>query len=192
MSAPTREDCAYAAFYCEENVWQLARRKDLAPGARAVIFISNPRRSVAMWNQQVSPPGQPVVWDYHVVLAVQDELQTLIYDLDARGAFPCAASEYLQDSFPVPERLPAYLQPWFRVVPVDELLARFSSDRSHMLDESGEYRAPVPPWAPIRPPGAPATTLMRFVDPSDGIAGEGYDLDGLRAWCGPAGGGLSS
>lgn len=192
MSTLDREACAYAALYCEENVWQLAQRPDLAPGERHAVFVSNRSKSVAMWGQRASELAKPVVWDYHVFLAVQDDLRTLIYDLDARADFPCAAEAYLQAAFPFPDRVPESLQPTFRIVAAERLLSTFASDRGHMLDEAGMYRAKPPPWPLIRPPGAPASNLMRFVDMADDIAGIRRDLSGLRQWCAPSDVGLST
>ncbi|MEM8997034.1 MAG: hypothetical protein AAGF23_19780, partial [Acidobacteriota bacterium] len=57
-----RETVAYAANYCEENVWQLSRHPQLPSGVRYVIFISNPERTCALWCQRAAPEaGAPVV-----------------------------------------------------------------------------------------------------------------------------------
>ena len=175
------QDCAYAAFYCEENVFHLLARDDLAPGDRYAVFISNPHRSCALWGQQQAQPKEPVVWDYHVVALVKDSLQARIYDLDARFGFPVPAADYLDGAFPLGDQIPLEFRPRFRVVSADELRASFASDRSHMLVD-GAYRAPVPPWPPIRAPGAPASTLMQLVDTEAEYVGQCFDLSGLRAW----------
>ena len=39
--------------------------------------------------------------------------------------------------------------PRFRVIPADDYVARFSSDRSHMRRADGSWIAPPPPWPPI-------------------------------------------
>ena len=52
-----------------------------------------------------------------------------------------------------------------------------ATDRSHMLDASGHYRVPPPPWPAI----GTGTNLMRLVDLDDPIAGEIVALSELPA-----------
>lgn len=61
----------YTAYYCEENVYWLAQEPALAAHRREVVFVSNERRACAVFDQRAAAtPSAPVVWDYHVVLAV--------------------------------------------------------------------------------------------------------------------------
>lgn len=161
----------YQPFYCEENVWWLLRDR----GDGSAIFISNEARAVAVWQQRVAPPDRPVVWDYHAVALAEG----LVFDLDSRLGVPVSLEDYLAASFLPLAPQAAHFAPRFRVVPAAELFARFTTDRSHMRDPGGGWQKPPPPWPPPTAPGE-AMNLMRFVDPSDPIAGEIFDLDGLR------------
>ena len=169
------QDPPYAARYCEENVWQLGRR---ATGRSAwAVFVSNPERSVALWCQRASPrPDGLVVWDYHVVLAVDDE----VWDPDCMLGLELPRERWIDVTFPENERVPEALRPRLRVVPLEQYYARFSSDRSHMRSVGGEWLAPPPPWPVIRPPGSVPTNLMRFVDMEAEFVGEVLDLDPFR------------
>lgn len=180
-----REDQDYAACYCEENVYRLAGHPALAGYARHVAFVSNHGRSCAMWAQQLAAQdGLPVVWDYHVILFVQAGLRRWVYDLDSTVDFPVEARAYLEASFPFADRLPEVYAPRFRVVEAGRLFAVFSSDRSHMRDDDGTFRAPPPVWPAIRPAGAPPTNLDRFVDTEAEFEGRCFDLAGLYGWIG--------
>jgi hypothetical protein len=173
-----RADCAYTAFYCEENVFHLAARPELAELERWAVFISNPAQACPLWQQRAAPEGRWVLWDYHVVLVVRDAgLQ--VYDLDTRLDFPTGLEAYLAATFPFVARLPADLAPRFRVVTAPELAATFASDRSHMRDGRGRFRKPPPAWPAIRAPGQPPTNLMRFIQMEVPFVGEVRDLESL-------------
>ena len=128
-SASTLPDCSnsvYTACYCEENIYWLIKRFLTPSGEQQwdvfSVFISNPTRTVTdmneeyvrilkfitqvgLWNQQVgSSRDMPVIWDYHVVLALRERPQvhsqwqsccltrgrdTWIYDLDTCLPIPC-------------------------------------------------------------------------------------------------------
>ena len=154
----------YQPFYCEENVWHLAAEMR-GRGAR-VVFISNENRVCALWKQRV---GDPVVWDYHVVLWCDG----MIYDRDSRLPCPVALEDWIAGTFPIP--LPEHFAPLFRVVDADRFLDVFASDRSHMRTEKG-WQKPPPPWPPI---GA-GMNLMQFVDMRGEYEGVVVDLGGLR------------
>jgi hypothetical protein len=162
-----RASLEYQPFYCEENVWHLARRFEGRPAK--VVFISNAQKTCALWQQRAAEPGLPVIWDYHVVLSAA----RMIHDLDTRLPFPSPAREWIDGTFPLP--LPEELAPRFRVVSAARFVEVFASDRSHMRDAGGAYRASPPPWAPI----GIGSNLMRFADMSDGFEGEVCALDGL-------------
>ncbi|MEL6186696.1 MAG: hypothetical protein AAFU79_18910 [Myxococcota bacterium] len=178
MSAPRR----YHPFYCEENAWWLLQEGALPDPAWA-IFITNTSRQVAMWGQRTAPPGQPVVWDYHVVAASGAPGEMLIWDLDCRGGAPLSGLEWWAASFPVLP--PPDLAARFRVVPRDVLASRFASDRRHMLSADGLWSAPPPPWPCIRGPEATHEehSLPAFLDlESHPDLGEVRDGTGFRAW----------
>lgn len=96
-----RDEMTYTAQYCEENIYLLAKslhsegRDDRQSYA---VFISNPHRHIALFNQRASQaPHLPVIWDYHVVLLSAEDCQMLdgdltvnIWDYDTRLRFPCS------------------------------------------------------------------------------------------------------
>ena len=165
----------YQAFYCEENVYHLAQEPIVASRARAVVFISNPTRRTAMWNQRAAgEPGQVIIWDYHVILLVEDPWE--VWDLDTHLGCPIPAEDYLQESF-TPHIPPQYL-PYFRLVDADLFAASFASDRAHMLTGRGSYQRPPPPWPCIGVPDR-EPNLMRFVDVTAPYLGEVLDLAAL-------------
>ncbi|PIL30513.1 hypothetical protein GSI_07213 [Ganoderma sinense ZZ0214-1] len=78
---PLPSGSVYTSCYCEENIYLLAQNflaeahtqasRGLAwPWELYVVFISNRRKTVALWSQRLRAP-QVVVWDYHVVLVLR-------------------------------------------------------------------------------------------------------------------------
>jgi protein N-terminal glutamine amidohydrolase len=182
---------AYAAFFCEENIWHLCAHPHAATAERRVLFISNAERRVVMWGQRVATdPERPILWDYHVVLLLRWGAGAWqVWDLDARGSPLRPAREWLRDSFGGSELLPANFAPCFRMVEGDEYRRHLRSDRSHMRLADGTPLQPPPPWPEIvgEPPAcAPVddgSNLERFIDTEDpGFLGELFDLAGLRRW----------
>ncbi|MDP2341683.1 MAG: hypothetical protein Q8O67_12060 [Deltaproteobacteria bacterium] len=166
----------YAAFFCEENVWQLAHNPHLPVpiAARHAVFISNERRTVAMWSQRAAVVD-PVLWDYHVVLLADG----VVVDVDCTAGAVLPVHEWVAASFRA--EVPAEARPRFRVVDAATFLQVFSSDRSHMVDDGGRSVKPAPSWpAPWQP--ARGMNLMRFVDLDDDVAGFVCDLPGLLAF----------
>ncbi|HJL42790.1 MAG TPA: hypothetical protein RMG48_15900 [Myxococcales bacterium LLY-WYZ-16_1] len=154
---------SHQPFYCEENVWKMFERRPRPNGV--VLFISNPARAVCMTEQRAASPGSPLVWDYHVVGLRPKEMERAwtVHDLDTRLFFGIRLESYLARSFP--SNLPHPFQPAFRWIPSAVFVERFWSDRSHMLDEHGRYRAPPPLWR--APSGSergsmPLRELLRF------------------------------
>lgn len=167
----------WVPFYCEENVFHLCREPLLEGRPRAVAFISNPAGAVAMWNQRAArQPGEAILWDYHVVLLVQEPWE--VWDLDTTLGLPVPAAEYLARSFH--RGLPAELMPRFRVVDAAGFLETFASDRTHMRSPDGTYQSPPPPWPPIGVPDR-EPNLMRFVNMTEPFVGELLDLAQLSA-----------
>ena len=175
----------YQPFYCEENVWWLSRDPAVGPGPRWAVFVGNPGRQCALWEQRLGPPGAPVVWDYHVVLVHRAPGGPQVWDLDSRLPCPSPAARWVRRTFPI--TVPEAFRPWFRVVPADAYGRLFSSDRRHMRDERGRLRAPAPPWPPIRAEATGPHTLDAFMVPGEG-PGEVYDKRGFERWLatGPA------
>ncbi|GEM_PF-472462 len=136
----------YQPFFCEENAWWLCAEPALGDGPRAVLFVSSARGACPLAAQRAVPPGMLCWWDYHVV--VLDALAR-IWDLDTRLGLPVSAADWLHQTFPSIERLPADLMPWFRLVPAAAYRAQFASDRSHMRTAGGGWCQPPPAWPPI-------------------------------------------
>lgn len=168
----------YTPYYCEENIWWLCQEPRCHAARREVVFISNELRACALFCQRAAPaPDLPVLWDYHVVLAVHRERGVEVWDLDSTQGAPLSASDWLALTFGPAARLPEELHPRFRVVDADAYLAAFSSDRGHMRGPDGSWQAPPPEWPCI---GQGEPTLARFVDVGSPFVGEVLGLDALR------------
>lgn len=166
MEFLSRTACPYTAFFCEENIWQLADRlvaQGIAPEHLQVLLFSNPWQSVYLLNQQAAKPSCAVLWDYHVVLLLEDADRRLVFDPDSRLPFPVDCDDYLRRTFPAQATLPPRYRTLVRRIPGAAYLARFASDRSHMRGRLPETE--FPGYAAIQPPpGAPRTTLDEYRD----------------------------
>ena len=178
--SPGRGALRYAAYYCEENIWQLCAHPELQTRDARVAFVSNPNRSCALWAQRAaSQPGAPVVWDYHVVLLARDSAEWMAWDLDTLVGLPVPASQWLAHTFlPLRDQY-SYLAPRFRLLEPAAYRAGFSSDRSHMLEPDGSWKRPPPSWPAIVTPDAPS--FLRWSEMSESDPGC-LTLDGLRAF----------
>lgn len=175
MSAAGHDQRRYAPFYCEENVWHLAK-EGVGGDPSFVVFISNPQKSCALWAQRsASSADMPVLWDYHVILVSAPSDGALVWDLDTRLGFPVRLRDYLDGTFPYGEALRETLLPRFRVLPAATYVERFASDRSHM-HEGDDWRAPPPEWPTI----GEGMNLFDFVDTEREFAGEVGGLPWLR------------
>lgn len=172
----------YAPCYCEENIWHLAQHDALAKFDRWVICIANHRRACAFWCQRNAPdPREPVVWDYHVVLAARVDHTIVIFDLDSTLDFPVAARKYLDHTFPTAAQIPPPFAPLFRVIPADQFTASFASDRSHMRTADGGFIKPPPLWPEIHA-AQEQMNLDRFIDMRAEFIGQVLDLDEFGEW----------
>lgn len=168
----------YQAYYCEENIWQLAKKYTEKNNYKSfVLFFSNPQKKVELWYQQSS--GNillPVTWDYHVVFLAQEESKVWkVYDLDTFLNFPVEASSYFNKTFPRTEEDYTKLDivPQVRVIKVKEYLTNFSSDRSHMKDQNGDFLAQPPTWDIIF---KKENLLPSIIDFEQEILGKVYNL----------------
>jgi protein N-terminal glutamine amidohydrolase len=162
---PIRENARYAAYYCEENVWHLAQEPELEGKPTCVIFVSNSEQKCVFWHQRTQRiEGTPVLWDYHVVLAVH-EPTWVVYDLDSTLPWPTPLDLYLERTFRG-GRVPDEFAPRFRVVPKATYVSMFASDRSHMKTPAGTWTHAPPAWPPIQSAES-SMNLPRFwrVDP---------------------------
>ena len=161
-------------YYCEENAWHLCQEPFFGDQKRHVVFISNLKRKVPMWNQRAGC-GKPVVWDYHVVVLAENSAE--MWDVDTELGIPIHLFDYLDGSFH-PE-IPECYQPCFRLVPSDLFVEVFASDRSHMQRADGSYSKPPPSWPRIGKSGT-IPNLMQFIDIKETFVGDVLSLDELR------------
>ncbi len=142
----------YTRLFCEENIWKLiAFLNDAGQSATHyipidVLFLINPQRSVAIYQQKAVTEGQLMIWDYHVILSARHESGTsqqpiVIFDFDSRLPFPTPITDYFNATFANWHVLPDTLRPQIRSIPANEYLQGFDSDRSHMkgLIKDSEY-----------------------------------------------------
>jgi hypothetical protein len=148
-----KEHCNYTSCYCEENVYWLCKKfteeimmKDFC---HYVVVVSNPTKAVPIFQQQAGKEEHEglVVWDYHVFVLqastkFRDNSSSLIWDLDTKLGFPLPAEEYFDKSFPM--ELDEEEAIYFKVIDAQTYLRDFSSDRSHMKDEQGNWQSPPP------------------------------------------------
>ncbi|KAI8989463.1 N-terminal glutamine amidase-domain-containing protein [Pilobolus umbonatus] len=152
-----RDSLIYTSHYCEENIYMLCKTinekyPELIDDC-TVIFISNEERKIPMWMQKAAGPVDPVVWDYHVILLYENEACPLILDVDTLLPFPCPADIYTVETLKPQLVLQKQYERYFRLIPATMYLREFASDRSHMLNEMGEYSAPPPIYPPIKTKG---------------------------------------
>ncbi|MCH9681053.1 MAG: hypothetical protein K0V04_06450 [Deltaproteobacteria bacterium] len=168
----------YCAYYCEENVWQLCDDAAVVGSARAAIVISNPWRKVGIRCQRAAPtPGEPVVWDYHVILAAHARGRWSVWDLDSTLGAPVPLSTYLRASFDYPEGFGEPLAARFRVVEAQRYRTMLCTDRRHMRNADGAYLAPPPAWPTI----GEGSNLMQWVDMEASFEGDVVELAALPA-----------
>jgi len=166
----------YAAFYCEENIWFLSQDLRLADAQRKVVIISNERKMCPLWEQRAGGLGNMVFWDYHVILLCI-WTKWLVYDLDTLLGAPVDLNHYINRTFLRDETLEKQFQLNLRVIPADEYVRIFSSDRSHMRDRDGNWLAPPPPWPMIlKPEGTDLMDLVEMKNRTPGIVMDMHDF----------------
>ena len=165
MQTFQREACRYAPYFCEENIWWLAKSL-LDSGTDAahmtVLLFTNPTQSVALLNQRAAPQGRLITWDYHVVLQARLHDGMYIFDFDTRLSFPSPSEDYLRHTFPPQTTLPDRYRAWVRSIPAATYLHRFSSDRSHMTGVIPQSE--FPDYPPILAPKTEAIDLSAYRD----------------------------
>ena len=178
-----RNSFLYQPYYCEENIWQLARELSARRGAGQeakrgeekadVWFLINKNQSIATAQQRAVAESSFVIWDYHVVYYSPSQG---VFDLDTRCPFPCSVYTYLEASFlSIASGISEDYLPCFRVLPASEYLSLFSSNREHMLDEGGHYLQPPPEWPTI----GNGSNLASFTDFEDQSLGRILSLEQL-------------
>ncbi|XP_050301232.1 protein N-terminal glutamine amidohydrolase isoform X2 [Anthonomus grandis grandis] len=152
---PKQGECSYVSCYCEENVYKLA--EDVAkkyPNELSkcfVVIISNQSRTVPLWKQRAGKDEDKlIIWDYHGIFLYHPEPdKCLVYDLDSELPFPTYVHKYVTETFRTDHILkPDYFR-YFRVVPANEFLKEFASDRRHMKRPDGTWIKPPPTYPAI-------------------------------------------
>lgn len=169
ISALEQATLLYTKCYCEENIYHLLRCLGKVESVEKMyaVFISNSARTIPIWCQKSAVPGQPVIWDYHVISLAKLKSEWVIFDFDSRLPFPTPFKDYVAHAFRPNTPLPLEFQRKYRIVTASEYLSRFASDRSHMLKQ-GKWLSP-PPDAPMIRSETETNNLESFVDMSPGI-----------------------
>lgn len=154
-------DYCYTPLFCEENIWLLTdslHQEGYALSQIEVLILSNPNKQIVLFEQNAAPLGQPVLWDYHVILYLNTKPRALIFDFDSRLPFPCPAHQYFHSSLPQVETLPNQYFFYIRQIPAEDYLTYFYSDRRHMSEQISEQQ--FPPYAIIQPPADQQKILL--------------------------------
>ncbi len=146
MKYYNKSDYGYTSLFCEENILLLIKSL-ITEGINIdnirVIFIINESKQIAIFNQLSANIGEPIIWDYHVILAATiDKIET-IFDFDSRLPFPCRIEHYLKSSF-LENIKPQYISQ-FRIIAANQYLRYFYSDRSHMAGVISKSKFPQYP-----------------------------------------------
>ncbi|CAF0990953.1 unnamed protein product [Rotaria sordida] len=155
MWVVNRDQCVYTSCYCEENIWKLCECwKQNNPNhlnSLYAVFISNKRRQIPIWEQKSASNSEHLaIWDYHVILVDKSSSPSVIYDFDSTLPFPVSATNYIQLAIHDEINIVHRYHRMFRVIPAQEYLDVFASDRSHMLKEDKiTYIASPPSYPPI-------------------------------------------
>lgn len=166
-------DCLYTPCYCEENIYKFIEDYSDEFFELYAVFISNPHQRCVIWHQRLreEPAINPVCWDYHVIAIGKKNSQSLVFDFDTTLPFPCPLQEYVSKCFRPsdPEISQWWLQfaelngHFFRPIIGLDFLSSFSSDRSHMIDDNGDWKSDPPKYDPIFKPDK-GNNLMEFLD----------------------------
>ncbi|XP_072266771.1 protein N-terminal glutamine amidohydrolase isoform X2 [Pyxicephalus adspersus] len=169
----------------EENVWKLCehiRDQSARPLQEFyAVFLSNDKRMIPIWKQQCGRPGEPVIWDYHVILLhVCSRGQSMIYDLDSVLPFPCPCELYIKEALRSDENIRRDFRRKLRLTQADEFLRTFASDRSHMKYSGNKWKKPPPPYPCIQTAES-SMNLDDFIsmDPAVGY-GKVYTLEEFK------------
>ncbi|KAJ3637282.1 hypothetical protein MTP99_000755 [Tenebrio molitor] len=149
-------ECSHVSCYCEENVYKLCQDVSSRHSGEInkcfVVFVSNPSRTVPLWRQRSGKDeDRLVIWDYHVIFLYHPEPEKcLVYDLDSELPFPTYVHKYVTETFRTDHILkPDYFR-YFRVIPANEFLKEFASDRRHMKRPDGTWIKPPPNYPAIQ------------------------------------------
>ncbi|WOH06480.1 hypothetical protein DCAR_0625908 [Daucus carota subsp. sativus] len=141
----------------EENVYHLCKklwtRGTEGQGSDLfVVFISNEKKQIPLWNQKASQRAEGLtLWDYHVICVEKKEGDSplLVWDLDSTLQFPCPLASYVSEAIKPSIQLFSEFQRFFRIVHAPIFLRSFASDRRHMKDSEGNWMYEPPEHDPI-------------------------------------------
>lgn len=157
VKIPSRNDCVYTGCYCEENVWKLCdyvrqNQMEVLDYCFAV-FISNKNRVFPLWEQKSGHGEDHIIfWDYHVFFLFYNGKRSAVFDLDSLLPFPSDFRLYAKRAIRSNRNLLPEYQRLVRVIPAEMFLETFASDRSHMLNQDGQWIKEPPEYAPICTP----------------------------------------
>jgi len=203
------EGLEYVPFYCEENVWRLLSRPELAGLETWAVAVFSPGTSVPVRRQRHGQgPEGLIQWDYHVFALAKGDEGFRVLDFDTTLGFSTPARDYLEAVFREghadhagPAAGASAAQPvgdgdrrrgriLFRVMEGREYCRRLASDRSHMRGPDGDWLEPPPDWPAPRGCGEGSWPLADMIVPSEGGPGPRPRLAGLEsfvaaAWAAP-------
>ncbi|CAM8941413.1 unnamed protein product [Rhodiola kirilowii] len=148
----------HTPYYCEENVYMLCKKLCALGIAEPdasdlfVVFISNDKKQIPMWQQKASSrPDGLVLWDYHVICIqkTRGNSLALVWDLDSKLPIPTPLASYVSESIKSSFHLFPEFQRCFRIVHAPIFLKNFASDRRHMIDQDGAWLHQPPDYEPI-------------------------------------------
>jgi len=175
----TQEKPLYTPYYCEENIWQLCLLSALAQSECKVVFISNKQKSCPLWRQRAGTANEGfILWDYHVILLAKGNAWQ-VWDLDTMLELPTSFSSYVEETFQIKRYELAEYSPQFRVIDRADFLSNFASDRSHMRNADGSWKATPPLWPAIK--GASQSNLMQLIDMGQANLGDVLNLEQFMA-----------
>jgi len=145
--------------------------------------MGNNEKCVPLWQQKAGRDEDGLVtWDYHVILIVSVDSETLVYDLDTKLPFPQNFQQYCRETFRDESTIIEKFHRKFRVVSGSGYLTKFSSDRRHMRkeDEGRSWLSPPPTWPCIKGDQESDHNLDTFVSMDQNIGvGQVLDFDGF-------------
>lgn len=174
---PDIKNLLYQSCYCEENIWHLCQHPSCTDST--VVFIASLGDMFPMLCQKaMQDPATPILWDYHVILLL-DGQPAQVLDFDTTLPFCSELATYLRQSFLPEDSVAPEYRPHFRLIPAQEYIRKFRSDRSHMRTEDG-WSAPPPDWPLI---GNGGSNLARFTDMQDRSFGKVLSYQQLLGHC---------
>ena len=73
-----------------------------------------------------------------------------MFDLDTNLPYPCDFKSYTHETFKSEDNILEQFHRKFRVIPFDDYLLNFASDREHMKDDNGQWLKPPPDYPCIQ------------------------------------------